>query len=129
MKFTIALAIIQLSMGSVNKNFHYAPRGGALVQITLKFSSSILLLFSPHYNNIIPKQQELVKVYDIIAGITWNSLKLGHFLQMLRHWNPVSLTLRPQVTYSHWLKMRPQRDKCHWSKISPQILLEISTFL
>lgn len=69
MKFTLAPAIIQLSTGSVNKNFHYAPRGGALVQITPKFSSSILLLFSPHYNNIIPKQQELVKVYYIIAGI------------------------------------------------------------
>ena len=69
MKFTIAPAIIQLSVGSVNKNFHYAPRGGALVQITPKFSSSILLLFSPHYNNIIPQQQELVKVNYIIAGI------------------------------------------------------------
>ena len=123
MKFTLAPAIIQLSAGSVNKNFHYAPRGGALVQITPKFSSGILLLFSPYYNNIIPKQQELVKVYYIIAeliliplnymelyGIPLNSLKLVRFLQMLRHWNSVSLTLRPQVTYSHWLKMRPQRD-------------------
>ena len=129
MKFSLAPAIIQLSVGSVNKNFHYAPRGGALVQITPKFSSSILLLFSSHYNNIIPKQQELVKVYYIIAELTGNYLKLGHFLQMLRHWNSVSLTLRPQVTYSHWLKMRPQRDKCHWSKISPQVLLKISTKL
>ena len=43
-------------------------------------------------------------------GIPLNSLELGHFLQMLRHWNPVSLTLRPQIAYSHWLKMRPQRD-------------------
>ena len=109
MKFTIAPAIIQLSVGSVNKNFHYAPRGGALVQITPKFSSSILLLFSPYYNNIIPKQQELVKEYYIIAGISRNSLELGHFLQILRHWNSVSLTLRPQVAYSHWLKMRPRR--------------------
>ena len=120
MKFTIAPAIILLSTGSVNKNFQYAPRGGALVQITPKFSSSILLLFSPYYNNIIPKQQELVKVYYIIVEailIPLNyrkSLELVHFLQILRHWNPVSLTLRPQVTYSHWLKMRPQRDKCHW---------------
>lgn len=56
MKLTIAPAIIQLSAGSVNKNFHYAPRGGALVQITPKFSS-ILLLFSPHYNNIILKSK------------------------------------------------------------------------
>ena len=67
MKFILAPAIIVLSAGSVNKNFHYAPRGGALVQITPKFSggimitpkfSGILLLFSSHYNNIIPKQQE-----------------------------------------------------------------------
>ena len=36
MKFTLAPAIILLSMGSVNKNFHYVPRGGALVQITPK---------------------------------------------------------------------------------------------
>ena len=42
---------------------------GALVQITPKLSGGILLLFSPHYNNIIPQQQELVKVYYIIAGI------------------------------------------------------------
>ena len=65
MKYTIAPAIIVLSAGSVNKNFHYAPRGGALVQITPKFSGGIiitpkfsgdiLLLFSPHYNNIILK--------------------------------------------------------------------------
>ena len=69
MKFTLAPAIILFSVGSVNKNFHYVPRGGALVQITPKFSGGILLLFSPHYNNIIPQQQELVKVYYIIAGI------------------------------------------------------------
>ena len=69
MKFTLAPAIIVLSVGSVNKNFHYAPRGGALVQITPKFSSSILLLFSPYYNNIIPKQQELVKEYYIIVEL------------------------------------------------------------
>ena len=72
MMFTLAPAIIQVSAGSVNKNFHYAPRGGALVQITPKFSGSILLLFSPYYNNIILKQQELVKVYYIIAGIIGN---------------------------------------------------------
>ena len=71
MKFTIAPAIIQLSVGSVNKNFHYAPRGGALVQITPKFSS-ILLLFSPHYNNNIPKKQEQVKVNETIAEISKN---------------------------------------------------------
>ena len=69
-----------------------------------------IIIILPHYNNIIPKQQELVKVYYIIAGISRNSLELMHFLQMLRHWNLVSLTLRPQVTYSHWLKMRPQQD-------------------
>ena len=90
MKFTLAPAIIVLSAGSVNKNFHYAPRGGALVQITPKLSSGILLLFSPHYNNIIPKQQELVKVYyrelvgiililHGIAQITWNSSNLCSF--------------------------------------------------
>ena len=132
MKFTIAPVIIQLSVGSVNKNFHYASRGGALVQITPKFSSDILLLFSPHYNNIIPKQQELVKeYYRELVGIPSNYMKFPRtwtLLQMLRHWNPVSLTLRPQIAYSHWLKMRPQRDKCHWSKISPQVLLKISTF-
>ena len=72
MKFTLAPAIIQVSAGSVNKNFHYAPRGGALVQITPKFSSGILLLFSPYYNNIILKQQELVKVYYIIAELSRN---------------------------------------------------------
>lgn len=77
MKFTIAPAIIQVSAGSVNKNFHYAPRGGALVQITPKFSNGELLLFSPHYNNIIPKQQELVKVYYIIAGIILIPLNYG----------------------------------------------------
>lgn len=43
MKFTIAPAIIVLSAGSVNKNFHYAPRGGALVQITPKFSDGIMI--------------------------------------------------------------------------------------
>ena len=75
MKFTIAPAIIVLSAGSVNKNFHYAPRGGALVQITPKFSSGILLLFSPYYNNIILKQQELVKVYYIIVEINRNYRK------------------------------------------------------
>ena len=69
MRSTLAPAIIVLSVGSVNKNFHYAPRGGALVQIIPKFSSDILLLFSPYYNNIIPKQQELVKVYYIIAEL------------------------------------------------------------
>ena len=77
MKFTLAPAIIVLSVGSVNKNFHYAPRGGALVQITPKFSSSILLLFSSHYNNIIPKQQELVKVYYIIAELILIPLNCG----------------------------------------------------
>lgn len=82
MKFTIAPAIIQVLVGSVNKNFHYAPRGGALVQITPKFSGDdgILLLFSPYYNNIIPKQQELVKVYYTIAENNRNSLELVHFL-------------------------------------------------
>ena len=43
MKLTIAPAIIQLSVGSVNKNFHYVPRGGALVQITPKLSSGIMI--------------------------------------------------------------------------------------
>ena len=76
MKFTLAPAIIPFFLGSVNKNFHYAPRGGALVQITPKLSGGILLLFSPHYNNIILKQQELVKVYYIIAGISRNYREL-----------------------------------------------------
>ena len=31
-------AIIACFLGSVNKNFHYAPRGGALVQITPKLN-------------------------------------------------------------------------------------------
>ena len=75
----------------------------------IKVQWGILLLFSPQYNNIIPKKQELVKVNDTIVGISKNSLELVHFLQMLRHWNSVSLTLRPQIAYSHWLKMRPQR--------------------
>ena len=44
MKFTLAPAIILLSVGSVNKNFHYAPRGGALVQITPKFSGDIIII-------------------------------------------------------------------------------------
>ena len=44
MKFTIAPAIIQLSVGSVNKNFHYARRGGALVQIIPKFSGGIIII-------------------------------------------------------------------------------------
>ena len=79
MKFTIAPAIIVLSAGSVNKNFHYAPRGGALVQITPKFSSILLLLFSPHYNNIIPQQQELVKVYYIIAETILIPLNYSEF--------------------------------------------------
>ena len=69
MKFIIAPTIIALSSGSVNKNFHYVPRGGALVQITPKLSSVILLLFSPQYNNIIPKKQEQVKVNEIIAEV------------------------------------------------------------
>ena len=80
----------------------------------------IYYYYSPHYNNIIPKQQELVKVYyRELVGIasnymeflklTVNSLELVLFSHMLRHWNPVSLTLRPQIAYSHWLKMRPQR--------------------
>ena len=54
MKFIIAPAIIQLSAGSVNKNFHYAPRGGALVQITPKFNRvwvyiiiTIIIILSP----------------------------------------------------------------------------------
>ena len=77
MKFTIAPAIIVLSAGSVNKNFHYAPRGGALVQITPKFSGGdIIIIILSHYNNIIPQQQELVKVYYIIAGIIGNPLEL-----------------------------------------------------
>ena len=80
MKSTIAPAIIQVSAGSVNKNFHYAPRGGALVQITPKFSGDILLLFSPYYNNIIPKQQELVKVYYIIAELILIPLNYMEFL-------------------------------------------------
>ena len=44
MKFALAPAIIQLSAGSVNKNFHYVPRGGALVQITPKLSGGIIII-------------------------------------------------------------------------------------
>ena len=51
MKFTLAPAIIPFFLGSVNKNFHYVPRGGALVQITPKFSGGgggiIIILLSP----------------------------------------------------------------------------------
>ena len=56
MKFTIAPAIIVLSAGSVNKNFHYVPRGGALVQITPKFSSDIVITpkFSGYIIIILP---------------------------------------------------------------------------
>ena len=42
--FTIAPTIIAPSSGSVNKNFHYVPRGGALVQITPKFSGGIIII-------------------------------------------------------------------------------------
>ena len=51
MKFTIAPAIIALFLGSVNKNFHYAPRGGALVQITPKFSGGIMI--TPKFSGYI----------------------------------------------------------------------------
>ena len=51
MKFTIAPAIIVLSVGSVNKNFHYAPRGGALVQITPKFIGGIMI--TPKFSGYI----------------------------------------------------------------------------
>ena len=43
MRFALAPAIIQLSAGSVNKNFHYVPRGGALVQITPKLSGGVIV--------------------------------------------------------------------------------------
>ena len=43
MKFTLAPAIIPFLTDSVNKNFHYVPRGGALVQITPKFSGGIIV--------------------------------------------------------------------------------------
>ena len=104
MKFTIAPAIIQLSSGSVNKNFHYAPRGGALVQIIPKFSNDILLLFSPHYNNIIPKQQELVKVYYIIAGIMGNYRELHGIPQtcaLLAHIAPLELSFTDAAAANH----------------------------
>ena len=101
MKFTLAPAIIQLSVGSVNKNFHYAPRGGALVQITPKFSSSILLLFSPYYNNIIPKQQELVKVYYIIAELIWNYRKFPRTCALFVHFAPLELGFTDAAAASH----------------------------
>ena len=43
MKFTIAPAIIACLADFVNKNFHYVPRGGALVQITPKLSGGIMV--------------------------------------------------------------------------------------
>ena len=49
MKLTIAPAIIPLSSGSVNKNFHYASRGGALVQITPKFSGVVSVYYYHYY--------------------------------------------------------------------------------
>ena len=104
MKFTIAPAIIQLSAGSVNKNFHYAPRGGALVQITPKFSSSILLLFSSHYNNIILKQQELVKVYYIIAElilIPLNYMEFPRTCVLFVHFAPLELGFTDAAAVSH----------------------------
>ena len=101
MNFTIAPAIIACSAGSVNKNFHYAPRGGALVQITPKFSNSILLLFSPHYNNIIPKQQELVKVNETIMGIIVNSLKFPRTCALFAHVAPLEPSFTDAAAASH----------------------------
>lgn len=54
MKLTIARAIIQLSAGSVNKNFHYAPRGGALVQITPKFNGVMSVYYYNYYYYSLP---------------------------------------------------------------------------
>ena len=52
MKLTIAPAIIPLSVDSVNKNFHYAPRGGALVQITPKFSRVVSVYYYHYYYSL-----------------------------------------------------------------------------
>ena len=49
MKFTIAPAIIACFLGSVNKNFHYASRGGALVQITPKFNRVVSVYYYHYY--------------------------------------------------------------------------------
>lgn len=54
MKFTIAPAIIQLSVGSVNKNFHYVPRGGALVQITPKLNRVVSVYYYHYYYYSLP---------------------------------------------------------------------------
>ena len=104
MKSTLAPAIIHVSAGSVNKNFHYAPRGGALVQITPKFSSSILLLFSPYYNNIIPKQQELGKVYYIIAElilIPLNYMEFPRTCALFANVAPLELGFTDAAAASH----------------------------
>ena len=42
----------------------------------IKIQWGILLLFSPQYNNIIPKKQELVKVNDTIVEISRNYKEL-----------------------------------------------------
>ena len=42
----------------------------------IKVQWGILLLFSPQYNNIIPKKQELVKVNDTIVEISRNYKEL-----------------------------------------------------
>ena len=52
MKLTIAPAIIPLSVDFVNKNFHYAPRGGALVQITPKFSRVVSVYYYHYYYSL-----------------------------------------------------------------------------
>ena len=89
--------LFRLHRSSVGYNSHIKVQWG-------------ILLFFPQYNNIIPQQQELVKeYYRKLSQIIGSRLELVRFLQILRHWNSVSLTLRPQIAYSHWLKMRPQR--------------------
>ena len=101
MKLAIAPTIIACFLGSVNKNFHYAPRGGALVQITPKFSNGELLLFSPHYNNIILKQQELVKVNETIKGIIVNSLKFPRTCALFAHVAPLELGFTDAAAANH----------------------------
>ena len=51
----------------------------------------ILLLFSPQYNNIIPKKQELVKVIETIAEINRNCGELSRSRILFATFAPLEL--------------------------------------